>query len=129
MKEHINRTSGHVAKVERFVCTYKCYNIFPKLYLAWTIVSFVNCYSKTAGICFLAVVSSFSRCSAHLYGLLYVSSENKKLGDTPESMGERRKTKVQRRKTGDFIRVSSAVAGSLLNSDQTEESAGHSVKS
>jgi len=54
---------------------------------------------RTAGICFLAVASSFLRGSAHLRGLVYVSSENKRTGDTPESMGERRKTEAHREKT------------------------------
>jgi len=74
-------------------------NTFTKLYLAWTTVSFVNCCLRTAGICFLAVASSFLRGSAHLRGLVYVSSENKRTGDTPESTGERRKTEADREKT------------------------------
>lgn len=65
------------------------------MYLAWTIVSSVDCCSRTVGICFLAVASSFSRGSAHLRGLLYVSSENKRTEDIPESAGEGRNTKAR----------------------------------
>lgn len=57
---------------------------FAKPYLAWTIVSVVDCCSRTAGICSLAVASSSSRGSAHLRGLSYVSSENKRQETTPE---------------------------------------------
>lgn len=96
MKEH--RTNRHVVKVERFLCACKCYSllIYFEKYLAQAIVSFVNCFLRMAGIYFLAAVNSFSRGSAHLCELLYVSSENKRPGDTPESMDE-----GQKRYTGD----------------------------
>lgn len=78
---------------------HRCYSPsiqhLQSMYLAWTIVSSVDCCLRMAGTCFLAVASSFSRDSAHLRGLLYLSSENKRTEDIPESADEGRNTEAR----------------------------------